>query len=49
MARRRTARARFFLSFDFLIVGSPISNLKPGCWDLGPGLVETQDLGLETR
>jgi hypothetical protein len=30
----------FFLSFG---------SLKPGCWDLGPGLVETQDLGLETE
>ncbi len=33
----------FFLPFDSLIVGTLVSNLKPGCWDLGPGLVETQD------
>jgi hypothetical protein len=36
----------FFLSFGSLTIGTPISNLKPRCWDLGPRLVETQDLGL---
>ncbi len=35
-----------FLLFGFLTVGTPVSNLKLGCWDLGPGLVETQDSGL---
>ncbi len=36
----------FFLPFGSLIVGTPVSNLKPRRWDLGPGLVETQDSGL---
>jgi hypothetical protein len=39
----------FFLSFDSLTVGTPVSNLKPGRWDLGPRLVGTQDSRLETR
>jgi hypothetical protein len=33
----------FFLSFDSLTVGIPISNLKPGHWDLRPELVGIQD------
>jgi hypothetical protein len=37
----------FFLPFGSLTVGTPVSNLKPGCWDLGPGLVGTQDSGLD--
>jgi hypothetical protein len=37
----------FFLPFNSLTVGTPVSNLKPGCWDLGPGLVGTQDSGLD--
>jgi len=46
MAGRCPTRARFFLSFGSLTVGTPVSNLKPGCWDLGLGLVGTQDSGL---
>ncbi len=33
----------FFLTFGSLTVGTPVSNLKPGRWDLGPGLVGTRD------
>jgi hypothetical protein len=36
----------FFLLFGSLTIGTPVSNLKPACWDLGPGLVGTQDSGL---
>jgi hypothetical protein len=39
----------FFLSFGSLTIGTPVSNLKLGRWDLGPRLVETQDSGLGTR
>jgi hypothetical protein len=31
----------FFLPFGSFTIGTPVSNLKPGCWDLGPGLVGT--------
>jgi len=33
----------FFSPFGSLTVGTLVSNLKPGRWDLGPGLVGTQD------
>ncbi len=36
----------FFLPFGSLTVSTLVSNLKPGHWDLGPRLVETQDSGL---
>jgi hypothetical protein len=39
----------FFLTFDSLTVGIPVSNLKHGHWDLGPRLVGTQDSRLGTR
>jgi hypothetical protein len=38
----------FFLPFGSLTVGTPVSNLKPRCWDLGLGLIETPDSGLGT-
>jgi len=31
----------FFLPFGSLTISTPVSNLKPGRWDLGPGLVGT--------
>jgi hypothetical protein len=42
---RRPARARFFLPFGSFTIGTAVSNLKPGCWDLGPGSVGTRDSG----
>jgi len=40
-------RQVFFLPFGSLTVGTPVSNLKLGRWELGPRLVGTQNSGLD--
>jgi len=37
-------RQGFFLPFGSFTIGTPVSNLKPGRWDLGPGLVGTREV-----
>jgi hypothetical protein len=39
----------FFLPFGSFTIGNPVSNLKPGSWDLGPGLVGTRDSGSKKK
>jgi hypothetical protein len=41
-----SSRQIFFI-VRLLTVSTPVNNLKPGRWDLGPGLVGTQDWGLD--
>jgi hypothetical protein len=41
---RQAAPQGFFLPFGSFTIGTRVSNLKPGRWDLGPGLVGTREV-----